>query len=63
MLIDLKKVTKTCNQANFSLNDISFKVNPKDCIGLIGQNGTGKSNILKLICGLCPMTRAKTSKP
>lgn len=54
MLVDLKKVTKTYNQANFSLTDVSFSVNPKDCIGLIGQNGTGKSTILKMMCGLVP---------
>lgn len=54
MLVDLKNVTKTYNQANFSLNNISFTITPKDCIGLIGQNGSGKSTILKMICGLVP---------
>lgn len=54
MLLDLNNVKKTYPDANFSLSDISFGVNPKDCIGLIGQNGTGKSTILKLMCGLVP---------
>lgn len=54
MLVDVKTVKKTYNQGNFSLNNISFSIQPKDCIGLIGQNGTGKSTILKMICGLIP---------
>ena len=31
---------------------ISFKVNPKNRIGLAGRNGAGKSTILKVIAGL-----------
>jgi ATP-binding cassette, subfamily F, member 3 len=33
-------------------NDVSFKVNPRDRIGLVGSNGTGKSTLLKIINGL-----------
>ncbi len=35
-------------------NDISFIVNPKDRIGLIGKNGVGKSTLLKIIMGIQP---------
>ena len=31
--------------------DLSFHIKPKDRIGLIGANGTGKSTLLKLIAG------------
>ena len=31
---------------------ISFLVNPKERIGLVGKNGAGKTTILKLIAGL-----------
>src|SRR5690554_1265204 len=31
--------------------DISLHIKPKDKIGLIGANGTGKSTLLKLIIG------------
>ena len=42
---------------------ISFLVNPKDRIGLVGKNGAGKSTILKLICGLQSPTSGKVAVP
>ena len=32
--------------------DISFLINPKDRIGLVGKNGAGKSTMLKVLVGL-----------
>jgi ATP-binding cassette, subfamily F, member 3 len=34
------------------LDGISFMVNPRDRIGLVGKNGAGKTTILRLIAGL-----------
>ncbi|MBQ9641848.1 MAG: ABC-F family ATP-binding cassette domain-containing protein [Bacteroidaceae bacterium] len=34
------------------LTDVSFVINPKDRIALVGKNGAGKSTMLKIIAGL-----------
>lgn len=48
--IILKNVCKSFG-LNSILNDISFNINEGDKIGLIGQNGGGKSTLLKIITG------------
>lgn len=44
-------------------NDISYNVNPKERIGLIGKNGAGKSTMLKIIAGINQPTSGNISKP
>lgn len=34
-----------------ALTDINFKVEPSQCVGLIGSNGAGKSTLLKILSG------------
>ena len=49
--IELKGVRKS--YPHFTLKDITFNV-PKGCIvGLIGENGAGKSTTLKTILNIC----------
>lgn len=34
------------------LDDVSFSVSLEECVAIVGENGAGKSTILKLVCGL-----------
>ncbi|MBU1010013.1 MAG: ATP-binding cassette domain-containing protein [Bacteroidetes bacterium] len=43
--------------------DISFAINEKDRIALMGKNGAGKSTLLKIIAGIKTPTRGKISAP
>ena len=49
--ISLNKIVKSFG-ANKILHNISFDVQKKERIGLIGRNGTGKTTIFKIISGL-----------
>ena len=39
-----------------ALTDVSFEVNPGDTVGIVGRNGSGKSTILQIICGISQPT-------
>jgi len=43
--------------------DISFAINEKDRIALMGKNGAGKSTLLKIIAGVKTASRGKVSSP
>ena len=43
--------------------DISYVINKKDRIALVGKNGAGKSTMLKIIAGLQIPTRGRVSAP
>ena len=43
--------------------DISFQINEKDRIALMGKNGAGKSTLLKILAGERKPTRGNVSAP
>ena len=61
-MISLDKIS--LNFGGFELfKDISFLINPRDRIGLIGKNGAGKTTLLKLITGINNPTNGNISIP
>lgn len=61
-MISIDKIN--LNFGGFDLfKDISFMINQKDRIGLIGKNGAGKTTLLKVICGIDQPTSGNVSSP
>ena len=44
-------------------SDVSFVINDRDRIALVGKNGAGKSTMLKILCGLQTPTAGTVSVP
>ena len=43
--------------------DVSFVVNDRDRIALVGKNGAGKSTMLKILCGMQKPTAGNIAVP
>ena len=52
-LLEVRGVSKSFG-AIHALNDVSFLVEPGEVVGLMGDNGAGKSTMVKLIAGNFP---------
>ncbi|XP_059149270.1 phospholipid-transporting ATPase ABCA1-like [Physella acuta] len=51
LLIDLKKVYCNCCTTQTAVQPLSFGVPDKECLGLLGQNGAGKTTVFKILTG------------
>lgn len=59
-------VIKFCNVSfkypssnEYALRNINIEINAKECIGIVGQNGSGKSTFIKLLCRLYDPTEGE----
>ncbi|MCK4303588.1 MAG: ABC-F family ATP-binding cassette domain-containing protein [Candidatus Eisenbacteria sp.] len=43
--------------------DASWFLGPRDCVALVGANGTGKTTLLRIVCGLESPDEGTVSKP
>lgn len=48
---------------NILFSDVSFVINEKERIALMGKNGAGKSTLLKILAGVKEPTKGKVSTP
>lgn len=53
--IEVKNISKVYKKEKV-LDDVSFCVNAGEIFGIVGRNGSGKSVLMKIICGLSATT-------
>ena len=57
-LLDVREVSKSFGAIR-AVNGISFSIEPGEIVGLMGDNGAGKSTMVKLIAGNFPPTEGE----
>jgi len=57
-LLEVRNVSKSFGAIR-ALSDVSFTVEPGEVVGLMGDNGAGKSTMVKLIAGNFPPTEGE----
>ncbi len=58
-MINFINVSKVYSNKSTALNNVSFKIDPKEFVTIVGKSGAGKSTIIKLIIGEEKPTRGK----
>ena len=53
-MIEFKHVSFSYEPGRPVLQDLSFRIEPGESVGLIGANGAGKSTMMKVLLGLLP---------
>ncbi|WP_205510604.1 ABC transporter ATP-binding protein [Longitalea arenae] len=51
MLASAREISKTYSAGNFSLQPISLQINTGDVLGIVGENGNGKTTLLRCMAG------------
>ena len=50
--IEFKEVSFFYNKDDYVIKNLSFKVNPGECIAFVGPTGSGKTTLIRLLCRL-----------
>ena len=50
-IITAHQVSKTYHKGNFTLGPLDVSVRMSEMVGLVGENGNGKTTLLRLLCG------------
>ncbi len=49
LLVSVNQVSKTYTSGNFTLSPVSFDVTTGDILGVVGENGNGKTTLLRCL--------------
>ncbi len=52
----LKKIFHGNAKDSYAVQNVSFEIMPGECLGLIGESGSGKSTIARILTGMLPAT-------
>lgn len=52
-ILEIKNIVKYFGN-NLAVNNVSFNINPGEVVALLGENGAGKSTIIKILAGIHP---------
>lgn len=56
MLLECRQVCKRYEGGDFVIRDLNCAVPAGRIVGMLGPNGCGKTTLIKMICGLLPIT-------
>ena len=59
-LLEVQHVAKSFGRHSV-LKDISFSMGDGEIVGIVGENGVGKSTLLKILVGLLPQNTGQVS--
>ena len=58
ILLSLKNVKKRYGNI-YGVNDVSFDIEPGRIVAVLGPDGSGKSSVARMICGLTPASKGE----
>ena len=59
-VIEINDISKLYPKSEeYSLNNVSFKINRGDKIGIFGPNGAGKTTLISILCGIIEQSKGE----
>ncbi|MBQ9604651.1 MAG: ABC transporter ATP-binding protein [Firmicutes bacterium] len=58
LLLELRHIKKRYGNV-YGVNDITFGIEPGRIVGILGPDGSGKSSVARMICGLTPVSQGQ----